>query len=229
MQATTMLPADLPLFRAVPPEVLAANSVLRTFRAGEVVFVQDAPTTGLWVILRGRVAMDRMGPDGMEFTTGVHLPGEMVGMVGLWDQSGYPASGRALDTPTVLLWMDRERFLALHRTLPEFGLAVSRDLAARVRYHLESTADTRGRPAPRQVAGFLGILYRRSGADVALTHEELARMLGLRRETVSRVLRSFARQGWVAMRYGRIRVLDPLALERVGEASVGAGELESQA
>ncbi|CAB1128176.1 cAMP-binding proteins - catabolite gene activator and regulatory subunit of cAMP-dependent protein kinases [Candidatus Hydrogenisulfobacillus filiaventi] len=212
-----MKAVQLELFRSLPPGVLEAAGVTRRYAAGEVAFTQGDPTTGLWVVLEGRLAMERVGPDGVVYTTGVQLPGEMVGMAGLWDQSGYPASARALETPTVLLWMSREQFFALHRRYPEFALAVSRSLAARLRLVLETIADTRGRPVPRQLAVFLSTLYRRSGPDIALTHEDLAHMIGVRRETVSRVLREFAQRGWIAVHYGRIRVLDPTPLEAVGE------------
>lgn len=212
-----MRPTELELFRAVPAAVLAAYSVTRRYGAGEVVFSQGDPTTGLWVVLEGRIAMERVGPDGVVYTTGVQLPGEMIGMAGLWDRSGYPASARALEGPTVLLWMSREGFFDLHRAYPDFGLAVSRSLAGRLRYVLETTADTRGRPVPRQLAVFLSTLYRRSGSDIALTHEDLAHMIGARRETVSRVLRDFAQRGWIEVKYGHIRVRDAAPLEAAGD------------
>ncbi|MCL8208246.1 MAG: Crp/Fnr family transcriptional regulator [Actinomycetia bacterium] len=207
-----MRPREVPLLSRVPEDVLARHSVTRRYTAGDFVFTQGEPTTGLWVILEGRCAVERSGPDGHVFTTGVWQPGDIIGIAGLWDGSGYPASARVLDTPTVLLWMERSRFLALHRTVPDFAEAVSRALAERLRYVQETVADTRGRPVAAQVATVLAILARRTGREIGLTHEDVAHMLGVKRETVTRVLSSFARRGWVVSGYGRITVTDPEAL-----------------
>ncbi|MCY0886027.1 MAG: Crp/Fnr family transcriptional regulator, partial [Firmicutes bacterium] len=189
--------ADLELFRTVPAAELAANSITRTYRTGELAFRQGEPTTGLWVVVAGRVALERIGPDGLVFTTGVFIPGEVVGLDGLWESTEYSASARALETPTSLLWMERKRFIDLHHSNPGFAQALCHMVSAHLRYFQETTADTRGRPVRRQVAVFLSTLQGRFGCDIALTHEELARMMGLRRETVTRVLHEFTLQGWI--------------------------------
>lgn len=44
-------------------------------------------------------------------------------------------------------------------------------------------------------------------------------MLALTRQTVSQVLKTFERQGWVALRYGEIEICDGPALEAVGEGA----------
>lgn len=216
-------PTDLELFRSVPADVLAAKTVTRTYQSGERAFRQGEPTTGLWVVVEGRIAMERVGPDGLLFTTGVYVPGEVVGLDGLWDRTEYAASGRALESPTTLLWMERERFIELHHHNPGFARALCHLVSAHLRYLQEVTADTRGRPVRRQVAVFLGTLAGRLGPDIALTHEELARMMGLRRETVTRILHEFTLQGWITMKYGHIRILQPTRLAETGGSGDGAG------
>ena len=192
-------PESLPLFQGVPAPLLAASSVVRSYRLGEFVFRQGEPTSGLWVILEGRTAIERTGPDSVIHTTGVWQPGDIVGIAGIWDGSGYPAAARTLDAHTRLLWVERDRFLRLYRTVPAFAEAVSRMLAERLRYSQELVSDTRGRPVAVQVAVILSTLMARQGADVALTHEDLAHMVGTTRETVSRVLSDFHhRGGWTA-------------------------------
>ena len=209
-----MAPEDVPLFAGIPPDRLRSAVVVRDFTAGTPIFRQDDPTSGLWAILSGRVAVERLGPDGGVYTTGVWQPGEVIGIAGLWDGSGYPASARSLDNPTTLLWMERRRFLTLHREVPAFAEAVSRALASRLRYIQETVADTRGRPTAVQLAVILSTLCERTGSDIALTHEDLAHMVGAKRETVTRCLTEFRHQGWVDSHYGRLTVRDPGALRR---------------
>lgn len=214
---TRVNPDSIPLLAALPASVREQASVRRRFSADAVIFRQGEPTSGLWVILDGRTAVERLGPDGQIYTTGIWHPAEIIGIAGLWDGSPYPASSRALDTPTELLWIARERFLDLHRTVPPFGEAVSRALAERLRYVQESVADTRGRPLAFQVAVMLATLHHRFGSDIALTHEDVAHMLGTKRETVTRILADFHRRGWVEVSYGHIHVHDVSALEQYAE------------
>jgi CRP/FNR family cyclic AMP-dependent transcriptional regulator len=207
-------PDEIPLLSGLTPAQRQAATIQRRFVEGHLIFRQGEPTTGLWIILEGRVAVERTGLDGAIYTTGVWHPGEIIGIAGLWDGSGYPASARALDDPTVLLWMARDYFLELHRTVPAFAEAVSRSLAARLRFIQETVADTRGRPAAVQLAIILATLAERAGADITLTHEDLAHMMGAKRETVSRILGDFHHRGWVAVHYGRLTVRDVAALRR---------------
>jgi CRP-like cAMP-binding protein len=209
----TVEPADIALFHALNAAQIQAASVIRQYTAGEFAFNQGEPTTGLWVVLSGRIAVERAGPDGMVYTTGIWQPGEIIGIAGLWEGSDYPASARALDTPTTVLWMSRDHFLRLHSAIPEFAETVSRILAERLRYVQEAVADTRGRPAAVQVAVVLVTLSRRLGPDLALTHEDLAHMTAVKRETVTRILSDFHERGWVEVRYGHVTVQEPERLK----------------
>ncbi|WP_147103990.1 Crp/Fnr family transcriptional regulator [Tateyamaria sp. syn59] len=53
-------------------------------------------------------------------------------------------------------------------------------------------------------------------ATVARTQQDIAQELGTAREVVSRTLKSFERQGWIAVERGTITVLDRAALENHG-------------
>ncbi len=66
-----------------------------------------------------------------------------------------------------------------------------------------------------QLAVILSTLCERTGPDIALTHEDLAHMVGVKRETVTRCLTDFRHQGWVDSHYGRITVRNPDALRRL--------------
>lgn len=112
---------DLPLLRLIPATMLPEILILRHYHAGERVFEQDDATSGLWSVIEGRVAVERVGTDGYLTTTGVWVTGDIVGIAGLWDKSGYPASARALSSPTTMGWIARDTVLRLHQELPAFG------------------------------------------------------------------------------------------------------------
>ena len=49
-------------------------------------------------------------------------------------------------------------------------------------------------------------------AEITCSHEDLAKMIGSSRQSVTGTLKDWERQGWLLQAYGRIRVLDPASL-----------------
>lgn len=196
------------LFHSLPAETLAEVLVVLNYQTGDQIFTQGDPTTGLWCVMAGKVAMERVADDGTLATTGVWIEGDMVGIAGLWDQSEYPASARALSSPTTIGWIRRLTVLRLHQEIPLFGLEISRQLAERLRYIQESISSRQGRPMVQQVASVVLTLSARMGNTIVLTHEDLAHIIGTHRETVSRALRELTRDGVVNSRHGIIEVVD---------------------
>lgn len=203
----------MPLIQWIPTDRRQDSLIMRRYLAGERIFEQGDPTTGLWIVLEGRVAMERVGADGTLTTTGVWVAGDIVGIAGLWDQSGYPASARALENPTVMTWMARDVVLRLHQEIPQFGLEISRLLSERLRFVQESISGRQGRPIINQVASVLLALSSRMGPSIGLTHEDLAHIIGTHRETVSRALQELVRNGVIRSHHGTIEIVAPDALE----------------
>jgi CRP-like cAMP-binding protein len=201
-------PEQIPLLQDIPGAALEKWTLTRSYRAGNIIFRQGETTSGLWVVLQGQIAVERLGPDGHIFATGIWLPGDIIGIAGLWDDSPYPATARAMTTPTEVLWMSREHVLVAQREIPLFGIAMCKTLAQRLRLVQESAADTRGRPVIAQVAGVLAILAERMGPSISLTHEELARMLGVQRETITRSLHTLVKEHIISSGHGTVRVHD---------------------
>lgn len=204
---------DIPLLEFIPPERRADIFIVRRYHSGERMFEQDDPTTGLWFVLEGRVAVERVGSDGTLTTTGVWVHGDIVGIAGLWDRSGYPASARALANPTVMGWIARDVVIHLHQEIPKFGLEISRLLSERLRFIQESVAGRQGRPIVNQVASVLFTLSGRMGGSIGLTHEDIAHIIGTHRETVSRALQELSHEGIVSARHGAIDIVDHDKLE----------------
>ena len=210
----------LPLIQWIPRDRRRDSLIMRQYQAGERIFEQGDPTTGLWIVMEGRVAVERVGADGTLTTTGVWVAGDIVGMAGIWDRSGYPASARALENPTVMAWIARDVVLQLHQEVPQFGLEISRLLSERLRFVQESVSMRQGRPIINQVASVLLTLSSRMGPSIALTHEDLAHIIGTHRETVSRALQELARNGVVRSHHGTIEIV---SVDQLEEWSVAGG------
>ena len=79
-----------------------------------------------------------------------------------------------------------------------------------VESHLEDVAYKK---LPERLAALLLELADKNDTITGTSHQALADRLGTYRETVSAILRTFKREGWVDLGYRRIRLLDVPALE----------------
>ena len=68
--------------------------------------------------------------------------------------------------------------------------------------------------ADRRLAIFLtDELAKTGGADLRMTHDQIAKYMGSAREVVSRMLKYFAQEGWVRLYRGGVQVLDKKKLQ----------------
>ena len=123
----------------------------------------------------------------------------------------------------VLLRIDRARFLPFLEQRPRLCLKLMKLLCSRLRWTSDIIESIVFLDIPRRLAKRLLILAEEHGrnmgrdvqVDVGLSQEDLANMLGATRESVNKVLRTFQQQGLIAYGRGRLRILNPQALQDV--------------
>ncbi|MGA8211171.1 MAG: Crp/Fnr family transcriptional regulator [Nocardioidaceae bacterium] len=198
--------------------VLADAAPMRGFAAGDLLYSPLHPTETLFILKAGRVRIFRVSPDGRALTTAIVVPGTIFGDMRLLGQQMHDSFAEALDAVTVCV-MDRrdvERFL-----LSDVRIAarISELLGDRVSQLERRLSDSVFKSVPERVATTLCLLAdedrRRPlsrGAQVALTHEQLAALVGTSRETTSKVLGELAERGLVRLGRGRINILDRTGL-----------------
>lgn len=206
------------LFAALPPDVLddlSAKTRVRSLRRNELLFVQGDPSSELFVVLDGRIAVATRSTDGRESTVAVLDGGGLFGELGLFDEGRRSADARAL-TDVRLLALDYEPVRAVLNERPELLWVVVRLLAHRLRATDEALADAQFLDVPARTAKRL--LEAAGDADefrLAMTQEELAGLVGASRERVNKALALFVRLGWVEPKgRGRYKLLDREALEQ---------------
>jgi len=113
--------AAIPLFSRLAPDLLARLATRFTtmdVSAGRTLFEEDERGDMLYVIVRGRVAVARRGPDGAELHVSVLEDGDFFGEIALLEEVRRTATVRAL-TPCLLLVLDRSDFQDLLAQAPE--------------------------------------------------------------------------------------------------------------
>jgi CRP/FNR family cyclic AMP-dependent transcriptional regulator len=100
---------------------------------------------------------------------------------------------------------------------PRISARITEILGQRLRDMERRLSDTVFKTVPERIAGTLATLasqQRRYGLTartnvVALTHEQIAALVGTSRETTTKILGEFADRGLIKLGRGRITVLDP--------------------
>ena len=68
-----------------------------------------------------------------------------------------------------------------------------------------------------RLAEYLYTESRRSGSELHMTHDQIAKNLGTAREVVTRMLKRFSDEGCITLRRGIITISDPTALQKIYE------------
>jgi CRP-like cAMP-binding protein len=207
------------LFASLEPEVrqrVIAAAVPRTYRKGQLLFVENDPGESLIVLRRGAVAVFRTAPTGERAVLSVIRPPEAFGELSLLDGSPRSASAEAIEDCSALA-LSRAAFTELVQSHPRILEAVMRSLGALIRRLTEQTADHVFLDLPGRVAKTLVRLAGDNPAPmvtIELNQSQLAEMAGGSRQSVNQAIGSFASRGWLRTEGRRIVVTDLPALRR---------------
>ena len=196
-------------------ERLAAGVRSRTYPKKSVILFQDDPGDALYLIASGRVKVVLTAEDGREVILSTREKGDMFGEMSLIDGEPRSAHVIAMENSELLI-LHREHFQRCVDEMPGIALGVLRSMCARLR-----DADSLiGGLVLLDVPGRLAQLILRmvdkddqSLSLVDLTHQTMAQMVGSTRETVSRTIRNFVREGWIESARKRVIIKNREALE----------------
>jgi CRP/FNR family cyclic AMP-dependent transcriptional regulator len=186
---------------------------VRSFRAGETVCEPEEMASSVFLVASGRVQLYRITRDGRRFVSATLGPGSMFGEDSLLGGEGPDSHAVALE-PCTIWTMSRQQVLEISSTDAMFGFGLMQAMGQRVvqaEDRLEQMAYST--IASRLAALLLELAESDPAGIVRATHQELADMLGTWRETVSKTLQDFRRQGWVASGRRQLTLMDREALQ----------------
>jgi CRP-like cAMP-binding protein len=203
-----------PILAGIPDE--DARRVLqiarrRVFGRREVVFHRGDPADTLHLVHKGHFAVRIQTPLGDTVMLSMVGPGETFGEIALLDEVGPRSATVVALEPAETRAIHKLDFDALRARHPVVADVLARALALRVRRLSDLLLEAHYIPADRRVLRRLAELGD-TGGVVPLTQEEISNLAGTSRATVNRVLRDAQSRGELALRRGRIEVLDATAL-----------------
>ena len=215
----------VPIFSSLSPEdlePLAGKLRRRGYQKGEVIFHQEDPADLMHIIVEGRIRISITSDDGREKDLAILQPGDCFGEMALLDGSNRSATATAID-PSQTLALYREDFMDFLKEHPEVVAQTTTLLTSRLRSVNQMLGDLAFLDVPTRMAKHLLELAQtyagEAGQDrpieVPMGQDELARLVGASRETISRALNSYRRLGIVSTSHRRITITDRDALERM--------------
>lgn len=203
-------------------DAMAQAAPMRTYGRGELVYTPHEPMETLFILKQGRIRIFRVSPDGRALTTAILEPGTIFGEMVVVGQTMHDNFAEAMDDVVVCVMTKAD----VHRLLlgdPRISARISETLGRRLGELEQRLSDAVFKSVPERIAttllalaGGQTALRMARGAQVKLTHEQLAALAATSRETATKVLGEFADQGLISLGRGRISILDEDGLRVLG-------------
>ncbi len=221
--------AKVPLFSGLTESelgFLAQRTVTRRYSAGEMVFGEGEPCTGLYVVESGNVRIFKSSASGREQVLSIDGPGGSIAEIPVFDGGNYPASAAAIDDLT-LLFVSKQEFQALCLDHPQVPLKVLRVVGARLRRLVGIIEELSFTTVRHRLASYLLRLAQKSGKRSAagvevvlpMTNQELAAQIGTVRELVSRNLSRLQAEGMLKIDGRTVLICNQKALEEENDSA----------
>jgi CRP/FNR family transcriptional regulator, cyclic AMP receptor protein len=205
--------------------IVSAGKVQR-YRANEILFQEEEPCAGMFVLLKGRIHLCKLGPQGQVNILAVIHPVIMFNEVAVLDGGPNPATAMAVEDS--LTWrVSHEAFQSLIEAIPQVGLSLLRVLARRNRELISQYEDLSFRPVVSRMAKLLLDLSARGKVTInrrQCSLEEMAARIGSVPEAVSRALNVIKTNDCISVSRSEIQVLSPAGLAKLAHLELYAEE-----
>jgi len=215
--------ARVPIFSGLSDSelsFLAQHTVPRSYAAGQSVFGEGEPCSGLYVVESGHVRIFKSSTNGREQVLSIDGPGSSIAELPVFDGGSYPASVTAIDDAT-LLFVSKQDFQALCLAHPQVALKVLCVVGARLRRLVGIIEELSFTTVRHRLASFLLRLAQKEGKGSAAgleitlpaSNQELASHIGTVRELVSRNLSRLQAEGMLQIDGRTVTISNLKALE----------------
>lgn len=204
----------LPYFQGLSPTELdqvQARCRTRALMRGEIIVHEGQPVDALYVVVRGRVRLYALSPEGKEQVLFVAEPGTTFNDVAVFDGGPALATAEALTMDTCIRVVPAALMHHLLTANPRVAANVVHVLPGRMRELAALVEELSFHHIVQRVARLL-LEERDAAGQVALTKQEMAARVGTAREAVSRALHDLEQRGAITRRHHRLVQVQTAAL-----------------
>ncbi|MEH6346970.1 MAG: Crp/Fnr family transcriptional regulator [Bermanella sp.] len=219
---------DLSFFANLAPEFMVqlkgACSEMH-LEAGHVLLHRGDDGNACFGIISGQLKAFAHESTGKEMTLAVLNPGHWFGEISLVDN--LPRTHGTIATqPTVILKMPKTAFDLAISQQPSIAMDVSRHLCQRLRLAFTAVEESLLLPLPQRLAKKLLFIQapqdnQQAKSFTQVSQQEIAQMLGVSRQSVSKQLTQWAKDGILELSYNSFAILDTVRIQALaGEETV---------
>ncbi len=215
---------SVPLFRVLSNADLAR--MLNDFHPvpyakNTMLFWQDDPSDKLYLIQKGKVRIFKLSSAGNETSINIFTTGDLIGEFGIIDLESRSANAKTITAGTI--WeISGPRFMDYMHEIPGLAVAMARLVVQKARWTAAYVETVAQYDAAGRLLHIL-LLYngqfgeelepgRRYRIELGLTQDDLASLVGARREWINRLLQDWRQQGILEYKTGVMLIHD---LERM--------------
>ena len=187
-------------------ESVSCRVTLREFKKGEVILYEEDTNRFMYSVLEGEVKVYYSSEDGKESIVAFHGAGDSFGEVSLIDQQTTPATVAAMEKSLVLI-ISREDFFVIIQNQPKVMHKLLLLLSGRLRHSWNQVRMLHFKDASNRVMTSIKEMASERGEvmpdgvllKLRLTHQNIADMTGLTRETVTRIIDKWKKAGLLSV------------------------------
>ncbi|NQU60373.1 MAG: Crp/Fnr family transcriptional regulator [Rhodospirillales bacterium] len=179
-------------------EVVNQGKVCREYLPGDIIFHEGDECRGVHCIERGLIGVRKMDAGGNEILLRLSHPGDTMGYRSFLADDDHNNSAEALE-PSVICFIDGSTVNSLLKMNPSLGLRFLRHAANDLNAAEEKVLQSATLPVRARFAHLLLVLKDRYGVagdngdlnlELPLSRQDMAAMIGIRPESMSRTIRS---------------------------------------
>lgn len=216
---------EVALYRQLSPEDrehLAAAATVERFDKGEAIFREGDSAQDFFTLVRGRVKVYKVMPNGRVVILEILGPSDPVGAVAVYEEFAYPATAEAMDE-TLCIRIPKGPFFQLLESRPSLARGLLKAMTHRIVVLANRFADhAAGKVETRFARLFLKLASEMGRAEsggvfipMTLSRQELADLMGTTVETSIRIMSRWGKEGVVQTEKSGFLVTDSKALEQV--------------
>jgi len=192
----------------------------KEYKKGQLIFAEGDEGIGFYMVIRGRVKVYKVSPDGKEQIMHIFGQGHPFAEVPVFEGSRYPANAEALESCR-LFFFPKKAFVNLIHENPSLAMNMLASMSQRLKQFSHLIEALSLKEVPGRLASYLLYLSDRNGSiddfELDIAKSQLASLLGTIPETLSRIFSRMTSGELVRINGPQITILDRTGLEDLAE------------
>jgi CRP-like cAMP-binding protein len=192
----------------------------KEYKKGQLIFAEGDEGIGFYMVIRGRVKVYKVSPDGKEQIMHIFGQGHPFAEVPVFAGSRYPANAEAMESCR-LFFFPKKAFVNLIHENPSLAMNMLASMSQRLKQFSHLIESLSLKEVPGRLASYLLYLSDRNGSiddfELDIAKSQLASLLGTIPETLSRIFSRMTSGELVRINGPQITILDRTGLEDLAE------------